>query len=87
LSIVQNAASGLAGSDGDADGTSFTRDDRFGTCCTFRPTASEFAGFQVRRRPYLAGRHHRLLAVARIGRDVLPFLPLMRDTEQQVARP
>jgi hypothetical protein len=33
------------------------------------------------------GRHHRLLAVPRIGREVLPFLPLMRDAEQQVARP
>jgi hypothetical protein len=37
-------------------------------------------------RAHLAGRHHRLLALARIGRDVLPFLPLMRDAEQQVAR-
>src|SRR5579859_2527025 len=37
-------------------------------------------------RAHLAGRHHRLLAVARIGRQVLPFLPLMRDTEQHVAR-
>ena len=37
-------------------------------------------------RAHLTGRHHRLLAVARIGRQVLPFLPLMRDTEEQVAR-
>jgi Zn-dependent protease with chaperone function len=37
-------------------------------------------------RAHLAGRHHRLLAVARIGREVLPFLPLMRDAEEQVAR-
>jgi Zn-dependent protease with chaperone function len=37
-------------------------------------------------RAHLAGRHHRLLALARIGRGVLPFLPLMRDAEQQVAR-
>jgi len=37
-------------------------------------------------RAHLAGRHHRLLAVARIGRQVLPFLPLLRDAEQQVAR-
>ena len=37
-------------------------------------------------RAHLAGRHHLLLAVARIGRQVLPFLPLMRDAEQQVAR-
>jgi Zn-dependent protease with chaperone function len=37
-------------------------------------------------RAHLAGRHHRLLAVARIGRLVLPFLPLMRDADAQVAR-
>jgi Zn-dependent protease with chaperone function len=37
-------------------------------------------------RAHLAGRHHRLLAMARIGREVLPFLPLMRDAEEQVAR-
>ena len=37
-------------------------------------------------RAHLTGRHHRLLAVARIGRQVLPFLPLMRDAEEQVAR-
>ena len=37
-------------------------------------------------RAHLAGRHHRLLAVARIGRQVLPFLPLMRDADQHVAR-
>src|SRR6266852_916976 len=37
-------------------------------------------------RAHLAGRHHRLLAMARIGRQVLPFLPLIRDAEQQVAR-
>jgi Zn-dependent protease with chaperone function len=37
-------------------------------------------------RAHLAGRHHALKAVARIGRQVLPFLPLLRDTETQVAR-
>jgi Zn-dependent protease with chaperone function len=37
-------------------------------------------------RAHLAGRHHRLLAAARIGRQVLPFLPLMRDAEEQIAR-
>jgi len=37
-------------------------------------------------RAHLAGRHHRLLALGRIGRQVLPFLPLMQDAEQQVAR-
>jgi hypothetical protein len=37
-------------------------------------------------RAHLTGRHHRLLALARIGREVLPFLPLMRDAEEQVAQ-
>jgi Zn-dependent protease with chaperone function len=37
-------------------------------------------------RAHLVGRHHRLLALARIGREVFPFLPLMRYAEQQVAR-
>ena len=37
-------------------------------------------------RAHLAGRHHRLLALARVGRLVLPFLPLMRDVDTQVAR-
>jgi Zn-dependent protease with chaperone function len=37
-------------------------------------------------RAHLAGRHHRVLALARIGRLVLPFLPLMRDADAQVAR-
>jgi Zn-dependent protease with chaperone function len=37
-------------------------------------------------RAHLAGRHHALEAAARIGRQVLPFLPLLRDAEAQVAR-
>lgn len=37
-------------------------------------------------RAHLASRHHTLKAAAGIGRRVLPFLPLMRDTERQVAR-
>ncbi|HEV3293697.1 MAG TPA: M56 family metallopeptidase [Streptosporangiaceae bacterium] len=37
-------------------------------------------------RAHLAGRHHWLVAMAGIGRQVLPFVPLMRDAEQQVAR-
>ena len=37
-------------------------------------------------RAHLTGRHHWLLAMARIGREVLPFLPVMRDAEEQVAR-
>jgi bla regulator protein blaR1 len=37
-------------------------------------------------RAHLAGRHHALKAAARIGRQVLPFLPLLRDAEAQVTR-
>jgi Zn-dependent protease with chaperone function len=37
-------------------------------------------------RAHLTGRHHRLMALARIGRLVLPFLPLMRDADVQVGR-
>jgi Peptidase family M48 len=37
-------------------------------------------------RAHLAGRHHQLTNMARIGRQVLPFLPLMRDADAQVAR-
>lgn len=37
-------------------------------------------------RAHLTSRHHRLLALARIGGLVLPFLPLMRDADAQVTR-
>jgi Zn-dependent protease with chaperone function len=37
-------------------------------------------------RAHLAGHHHALLALAKIGRQVLPFLPLMQDADTQVAR-
>ncbi len=37
-------------------------------------------------RAHLARHHHRFLAIARIGRQMLPFIPLMRDTAAQVAR-
>ena len=37
-------------------------------------------------RAHLTGRHHRLLGLARIGRQVLPFLPLMQDADEHVAR-
>jgi Peptidase family M48 len=37
-------------------------------------------------RAHLASHHHQLLAMARIGRQVLPFLPLMRDADAQVTR-
>jgi beta-lactamase regulating signal transducer with metallopeptidase domain len=37
-------------------------------------------------RAHLACHHHRLLAIARIGRQVLPFIPLMRDADTQITR-
>jgi len=37
-------------------------------------------------RAHLADHHHALTAAARIGRQVLPFLPLLRDAEAEVAR-
>ena len=37
-------------------------------------------------RAHLACHHHRLLAIARIGRQVLPFLPLMRVADTQITR-
>jgi hypothetical protein len=37
-------------------------------------------------RAHLAYRHHRLLAIAKIGSQVLPFVPLTRDMATQVAR-
>jgi bla regulator protein blaR1 len=37
-------------------------------------------------RAHLACHHHRFLAIARIGRQVFPFIPLMRDAAGQVAR-
>jgi hypothetical protein len=46
----------------------------------------QLAAVLAHERAHLAGRHHRLLALARIGRLVLPFLPLMRDADTQVAR-
>ena len=37
-------------------------------------------------RAHLAGHHHQLRAMARIGRQVLPFIPLMREADAQVTR-
>jgi hypothetical protein len=37
-------------------------------------------------RAHLAYHHHRLLAIARIGRQVLPFIPLTRQTATHVTR-
>jgi len=46
----------------------------------------QLAAVLAHERAHLAGRHHWLVAIARIGLEVLPFLPLMRDAEKQVAR-
>jgi len=49
-------------------------------------SAGQLDAVLAHERAHLAGRHHRLLAMARIGRQVLPFLPVMREAEAQVAR-
>jgi Zn-dependent protease with chaperone function len=48
--------------------------------------ADQLAAVLAHERAHLTGRHHRLIAMARIGRQVLPFVPLMRDADTQVAR-
>jgi Zn-dependent protease with chaperone function len=48
--------------------------------------ADQLAAVLAHERAHLNGRHHRLIAMARIGRQVLPFVPLMRDADAQVAR-
>jgi Zn-dependent protease with chaperone function len=47
---------------------------------------AELSAVLAHERAHLTGRHHRLLALAQIGCLVLPFLPLMRDADAQVAR-
>jgi Zn-dependent protease with chaperone function len=47
---------------------------------------AQLAAVLAHERAHLAGRHHTLLALARTGRQVLPFVPLMRDADTQVAR-
>jgi Zn-dependent protease with chaperone function len=47
---------------------------------------NQLAAVLAHERAHLAARHHVLLGMARIGRQVLPFLPLMRDADAQVAR-
>ena len=46
----------------------------------------QLAAVLAHERAHLAAHHHRLLAMARIGRQVLPFLPLMQDADAQVTR-
>jgi Zn-dependent protease with chaperone function len=47
---------------------------------------AQLAAVLAHERAHLTGGHHRLLALARIGSLVLPFLPLTRDADAQVAR-
>jgi Zn-dependent protease with chaperone function len=47
---------------------------------------AELAAVLAHEQAHISSGHHRLLALARIGRLVLPFLPLMRDADAQVAR-
>lgn len=47
---------------------------------------SQLAAVLAHERAHLASHHHRLVALARIGRLVLPFLPLLRDADEQVAK-
>jgi Zn-dependent protease with chaperone function len=48
--------------------------------------AAELTAVLAHERAHISSWHHQLLALARIGRLVLPFLPLMRDADAQVAR-
>jgi Zn-dependent protease with chaperone function len=46
----------------------------------------QLAAVLAHERAHLAWHHHRLVALARIARQLLPFLPLMRDASAQVAQ-
>ncbi len=46
----------------------------------------QVAAVLAHERAHLASHHHRLLAIARIGRQILPFLPLMRVADTQITR-
>ena len=46
----------------------------------------QLAAVLAHERAHLASHHHRLVALARIGRLVLPFLPLLREADEQVAK-
>lgn len=48
--------------------------------------SAQLAAVLAHERAHLTSRHHQLLALARIGRLVVPFLPLMRDADAEVAR-
>jgi len=46
----------------------------------------QMAAVLAHEQAHLAWRHHRLVALARIAQQLLPFLPLMREAATQVAR-
>jgi Zn-dependent protease with chaperone function len=46
----------------------------------------QLAAVLAHERAHLAWHHHRLVTLARIAQQLLPFLPLMRDAAVQVAR-
>ena len=48
--------------------------------------AAQLAAVLAHERAHLASRHHLLMSMARTGRTVFPFIPLMRETDRQVAR-
>jgi Zn-dependent protease with chaperone function len=48
--------------------------------------AAQLDAVLAHERAHLAGRHHHLVAMATIARQVLPFMPLMRDADAQVRR-
>jgi len=47
---------------------------------------AQLAAVLAHERAHLASRHHLLMTVARAGRMVLPFVPLLREADAQVAR-
>ena len=49
-------------------------------------TSRELSAVMAHEQAHLTYRHHRLKALARVGRQVLPFLPLMRAAESQIER-
>jgi len=46
----------------------------------------QMAAVLAHERAHLTWHHHRLVALARIAEQLIPFLPLMRETATQVAR-
>src|SRR5487761_1437840 len=61
-------------------------DSRPAAYCVAALNPGQLDAVLAHERAHLDSHHRRLLAMARIGRQVLPFLPLMRDADAQVAR-